>query len=40
MFAGALLVVGAIVFAIRGDYFSPSGLDDGSDSSCGMARVC
>lgn len=38
MFAGALLIVGAAVFAIRGDYFQPSGLDD-VDSGCGYARV-
>jgi hypothetical protein len=40
MFAGALLVVGAVVFAIRGDFFQPSGLDDSPDSGCGQERVC
>jgi hypothetical protein len=40
IFAGALLIVGAVVFAIRGDFFQPSGLDDSSDSGCGQERVC
>jgi hypothetical protein len=38
--AGAMLIIGAVVFAIRGDFFRSSGLDDSGDTGCGMARSC